>query len=328
MPFNRTPEGFRDQRRFGGTLFKRTAFAGATTGQQLLYALDEQVRRWERRRARSRCTSSGISSARCSTTTASAAARSARTWSRWRSAPFPADAVIVAIGRLRADLRPLDDVDGLHRQRRQPRASGRRQVRQRRVHPGPSHGHSRRRQAAADERIGPRRRGPRLGAAQAARSARPASRFPKPSATTSSKSAIRSTATSCRATSPRARSSTSASNEGLSVEQDRLCVYLDLTHIPRDELDRKLGGILEIYEKFQGVDPRDVPMKIFPAVHYSMGGLWVDYERTADGGLAIGSPRTSRRTSPACTPSASATTSTTAPTAWAPTRCCAASSAA
>ena len=47
VPFNRTPEGLRDQRRFGGTLFKRTAFAGATTGQQLIYALDEQVRRWE-----------------------------------------------------------------------------------------------------------------------------------------------------------------------------------------------------------------------------------------------------------------------------------------
>ena len=74
--------------------------------------------------------------------------------------------------------------------------------------------------------------------------------------------------------------------EGLSVEQDRLCVYLDLTHIPRAMLDQKLGGILEIYEKFQGVDPREVPMKIFPAVHYSMGGLWVDYERTAAGGLA------------------------------------------
>ena len=59
-----------------------------------------------------------------------------------------------------------------------------------------------------------------------------------------------------------------------------MCVYLDLTHIDRSELDRKLGGILEIYEKFQGVDPREVPMKIFPAVHYSMGGLWVDYEKT------------------------------------------------
>src|SRR4029077_20334499 len=45
--FNRTPEGLLDFRRFGGTLFNRTAFAGATTGQQLLYALDEQVRRFE-----------------------------------------------------------------------------------------------------------------------------------------------------------------------------------------------------------------------------------------------------------------------------------------
>ena len=80
-------------------------------------------------------------------------------------------------------------------------------------------------------------------------------------------------------------------NEGLSVEKDRQCVYLDLTHIPRAELDRKLGGILSIYEKFQGVDPRDTPMKIFPAVHYSMGGLWCDYERSAEGGLAAGSVR-------------------------------------
>src|SRR5437588_722989 len=47
VPFNRTAEGLLDFRRFGGTLYHRTAFAGATTGQQLLYALDEQVRRYE-----------------------------------------------------------------------------------------------------------------------------------------------------------------------------------------------------------------------------------------------------------------------------------------
>src|SRR5213076_1241569 len=47
VPFNRTAEGLIDFRRFGGTLFNRTAFAGATTGQQLIYALDEQVRRYE-----------------------------------------------------------------------------------------------------------------------------------------------------------------------------------------------------------------------------------------------------------------------------------------
>src|SRR5438093_1638246 len=47
VPFTRTREGLIDFRRFGGTLHHRTAFAGATTGQQLLYALDEQVRRFE-----------------------------------------------------------------------------------------------------------------------------------------------------------------------------------------------------------------------------------------------------------------------------------------
>ena len=68
-------------------------------------------------------------------------------------------------------------------------------------------------------------------------------------------------------------------------------MYLDLTHIPIAELNWKLGGILEIYEKFQGVDPRVNPMNIFPAVHYTMGGLWADYQRTAAGGLEVGSPR-------------------------------------
>ncbi|HEX7287802.1 MAG TPA: succinate dehydrogenase (quinone) flavoprotein subunit, partial [Candidatus Angelobacter sp.] len=59
-------------------------------------------------------------------------------------------------------------------------------------------------------------------------------------------------------------------------------VYLDLTHIDRATLDRKLEGILEIYEKFVGDDPRDVPMKIFPGMHYTMGGLWVDYKQATN----------------------------------------------
>jgi succinate dehydrogenase / fumarate reductase flavoprotein subunit len=59
-------------------------------------------------------------------------------------------------------------------------------------------------------------------------------------------------------------------------------VYLDLTHIDRATLDRKLEGILEIYEKFVGDDPRDVPMKIFPGMHYTMGGLWIDYKQATN----------------------------------------------
>ena len=47
VPFTRTAEGVLDLRNFGGQKKKRTVFAGSTTGQQLLYALDEQVRKWE-----------------------------------------------------------------------------------------------------------------------------------------------------------------------------------------------------------------------------------------------------------------------------------------
>jgi succinate dehydrogenase / fumarate reductase flavoprotein subunit len=62
-------------------------------------------------------------------------------------------------------------------------------------------------------------------------------------------------------------------------------VYLDLTHIPRKELDLKLGGILEIYEKFVGDDPRETPMKVFPGMHYSMGGLWVQFAKNETTGM-------------------------------------------
>jgi len=73
--------------------------------------------------------------------------------------------------------------------------------------------------------------------------------------------------------------------EGMGVGGENQ-VYLDLTHIPADVLDRKLGAILEIYEMFVGDDPRHVPMRIFPGVHYSMGGLWVDFnQRTNVPGL-------------------------------------------
>ena len=100
-----------------------------------------------------------------------------------------------------------------------------------------------------------------------------------------------------------------------------MCVYLDVTHLPRELLDRKLAGMLEIYEKFQGADPRTTAMKIFPAVHYSMGGLWCDYEANAERRTGRSARRaTSRRTSPARSPSASATTSSTGRTGWGPIR--------
>src|SRR6185503_2642651 len=58
-------------------------------------------------------------------------------------------------------------------------------------------------------------------------------------------------------------------------------VYLDVSHLPKEQ-QHKLESVLDIYQKFTGDDPRKVPMKIFPAVHYSMGGAWVDWPAVDD----------------------------------------------
>ncbi len=68
-------------------------------------------------------------------------------------------------------------------------------------------------------------------------------------------------------------------------------VYLDLTHLDRAFVSNRLGAILDIYRKFAGSDPLAEPMEIFPAAHYPMGGLWVDFERDDSGGMRPGSPR-------------------------------------
>jgi succinate dehydrogenase / fumarate reductase flavoprotein subunit len=83
--------------------------------------------------------------------------------------------------------------------------------------------------------------------------------------------------------------------EGLGVGGGNM-VYLDLRdkvkEIGREKVLAKLEGILEIYEKFVGTDPLDEPMKIFPAVHYSMGGLWTTFTKDEKtGGLKFGDPK-------------------------------------
>jgi len=81
--------------------------------------------------------------------------------------------------------------------------------------------------------------------------------------------------------------------------QGRQQVYLDITQLhtsrggphSREVINDKLEGVLEIYEKFMREDPIEVPMRIYPAVHYTMGGLWVDYETNADGFIDVNSHR-------------------------------------
>jgi succinate dehydrogenase / fumarate reductase flavoprotein subunit len=69
-------------------------------------------------------------------------------------------------------------------------------------------------------------------------------------------------------------------------------VYLDLTHLDPGFLEHRLHAILDIYRKFHGSDPVHEPMEIYPSAHYAMGGLWVDFEKDQEsGGIQPGSPR-------------------------------------
>ena len=58
-------------------------------------------------------------------------------------------------------------------------------------------------------------------------------------------------------------------------------VYLDVTHLPEKTV-HKLESVLHIYQRFTGENPRKVPMRIAPAVHYSMGGAWIDWPAADD----------------------------------------------
>jgi succinate dehydrogenase / fumarate reductase flavoprotein subunit len=71
-------------------------------------------------------------------------------------------------------------------------------------------------------------------------------------------------------------------------------VYLDLSEainrLGRDVIEERYGNLIQMYERITGEDPYRVPMRIYPAVHYAMGGLWVDYnlQTTVPGLYALG----------------------------------------
>jgi succinate dehydrogenase / fumarate reductase flavoprotein subunit len=296
VPFNRTPEGFRDQRRFGGTLYKRTAFAGATTGQQLLYALDEQVRR---REVEGRIKKWEFWDFLAPVLDDSGRCRGAvcQDLVTMQFRAFPADAVVLATGGNgliygRSTMSMVCTGSAVSRAYRAGAWYGNGEFIQ--VHPTAIPGADKLRLMSESARgeggrvwVPKKPQDPRdpREIPEQERSYFLEERYPKYGNLVPRDIATREIFDIC-------------TTEGLSVEKDKLCVYLDLTHIPRETLDRKLGGILEIYEKFQGVDPRAVPMKIFPAVHYSMGGLWVDYERSASGGMVEGAARNQQTSIP------------------------------
>jgi succinate dehydrogenase / fumarate reductase flavoprotein subunit len=83
-------------------------------------------------------------------------------------------------------------------------------------------------------------------------------------------------------------------DEGLGVNETGEAVYLDFRDaIKRDTrqiIEQKYGNLFEMYKQITGENPYEMPMMIYPAVHYTMGGLWVDYNlmTTVPGLYALG----------------------------------------
>ncbi len=281
VPFNRTSEGFRDLRLFGGSLFKRTHFSGATTGQQLMYALDEQVRRYE---SEGKVTKyefweflwpvvegdahAGIDQGRCM----GIVAQDHRTM---QVRAFRGDAVVMATGGPGLVFgKSTNSVmcNGAAAARIYQAGAMYANAEMIQVHPTAIPGADKCRLMSESARG----EGGRVWVPKQAGDGREPTaipegerwyfledRYPKYGNLVPRDIATREIFDVCV-------------NMKMGIGGGNM-VYLDLTHRDPDYLTRKLGGIMEIYEKFVGEDPRFTPMKIFPAVHYSMGGVWTRF---------------------------------------------------
>ncbi|ETI67842.1 succinate dehydrogenase flavoprotein subunit [Neobacillus vireti] len=262
--FNRTPEGLLDFRRFGGTQHHRTAFAGATTGQQLLYALDEQVRRHEVDGLVTKyegweflgtvIDDDGVCRG--------VVVQNLKTM---EIKSFSADAVIMAtggpgiiFGKSTNSVINTGSAASIVYQQGATYANG--EMIQ--IHPTAIPGDDKLRLMSESARG-------EGGRIWTYRDGKPwyflEEKYPAYGNLVPRDIATREIFDVCV-------------RQKLGINGENM-VFLDLSHKDPHELDVKLGGIIEIYEKFMGDNPRKVPMKIFPAVHYSMGGLWVDYDQ-------------------------------------------------
>jgi succinate dehydrogenase / fumarate reductase flavoprotein subunit len=276
VPFNRTPEGLLDFRRFGGTLYNRTAFAGATTGQQLLYALDEQVRRYEAAGRVKKYEGWEFLSAVIDST-GQARGITALDLRTMELRSFPAGAIILATGGIGA-------IFGKSTNSVVCTGSAQSAIFQQgayyangefvQVHPTAIPGEDKLRLMSESARG----EGGRVWVPRIPSDPRPIKQIPESERFYFLEEWFPKYGNLVpRDVATRAIHKV-VYEEGLGIDGQPM-VYLDLTHIDRATLNRKLEGILEIYEKFVGEDPRDVPMKIFPGVHYTMGGLWVDFNQ-------------------------------------------------
>jgi len=295
VPFNRTSEGLLAFRRFGGTLKHRTAHAGATTGQQLLYALDEQVRRWETMGKVEKYEGYEFTSiikdseGRCRGLTA----QDLRTMN---VEAFASDAVVIATGGNgvifgKTTNSVINTGSAVSICYQQGAVYANPEMVQ--IHPTAIPGEDKCRLMSESVRG----EGGRLWTPRNPNDSRHPLEIPDADRWYF-----------CEEMDPVYGNLLSRDlvsfiiycvcrmGKGVGAKQQ---VYLDITHLhnsrggphTRDVINDKLEGVLEIYEKFMRVDPIDNPMKIYPAQHYTMGGLWVDYEAGHDTVLDVDSPR-------------------------------------
>ena len=289
VTFNRTHEGFRDQRRFGGTLFRRTAFAGTTTGQQLLYALDEQVRRW------------GVAGkvtkyecwdflgplldddGRCRGCVA-------QDLVTMEIHALPADALIVASGGsglLFGLLTNSMACNGSAVSRCFQAGAHIANPEFIQVHPTAIPAPDKLRLISESVRG----EGGRIWVPRTPQDLRPPQQIPERERYYFLEERYPTYGNLV----PRDIGTREIFNvcfhEGLSVEKDRMCVYLDVTHLPRETLDRKLAGVLDIYRKFQGADPAGHADENLSRRPLYDGRAVVRLRAERAGGLLVGSPR-------------------------------------
>lgn len=282
-PFNRTPEGNLDFRRFGGTLYNRTAFCGASTGQQLLYALDEQVRRYEAKGViekfenhefmRLVLDEQGIT-------------RGIVLMDLYnlKLQVLKADAVVIATGGLGLLYKKSTNstfctgaANGRLYRQGMKYANG--EFIQ--IHPTAIPGADKMRLMSESARG----EGGRIWVYgdSSKQIISPDGKEVPCGITGEPWYFLEDLYPAFGNLVPRdigAREILRICEMGLGID-GKMQVYLDVSHLS-DEKKQKLASILEIYEKFTGMDPRKVPMRIFPAVHYTMGGGWVDWPAADD----------------------------------------------
>jgi succinate dehydrogenase / fumarate reductase flavoprotein subunit len=282
-PFNRTEEGNLDVRRFGGTLYYRTAFCGASTGQQLLYALDEQVRRYEvkglvekfehhefmRLVVDEEGISRGIVIMDLFTL---------------KLDVLKADAVVFGTGGPGLIFKQSTNstfctgaANGRLYKQGMKYANG--EFIQ--IHPTAIPGEDKMRLISESARG----EGGRVWVYgdSSKKITAPDGREIPCGKTGEPWYFLEEMYPAFGNLVPRdigSREVLRVCELGLGID-GKMQVFLDVTHLP-SEIHHKIDSVLDIYQKYTGQDPRKVPMKIFPAVHYSMGGAWVDWPASDD----------------------------------------------